>query len=167
MESATTLVVPPPNMMSVLCAPFRPGHFAGVATIVTKLLNAVSPTVSYFGEKDGQQLAIIRRLVVDLQINVEIQGCPTVREASGLACSSRNQYLSAEEKEQASAIYRSLRQAEEAFRQGERETAKLIAIARQELAKTPVISLQYLEIVAPDTLCPLDTITEEIGRAHV
>ena len=159
-EAATTLVVPPTAMMSVLCAPLRPGHFAGVATIVTKLLNAVSPTVAYFGEKDGQQLAIIRRLVAHLQINVEIQGCPTVREASGLACSSRNRYLSAEEKEQAAAIYHSLRQAEEAFRQGERETAKLIAIARQELAKTPVIAVQYLEIVAPDTLCPLEFITE-------
>jgi pantoate ligase/cytidylate kinase len=159
-ETATTLVVPPAAMMSVLCAPFRAGHFAGVATIVTKLLNAVSPTVAYFGEKDAQQLAIIRRLVADLKLPGEIQACPTVREASGLACSSRNQYLSAEEKKQAVAISRSLRQAEQAFRQGERETAKLIAIARQELALTPAIAVQYVELVHPDTLAPLQTIEE-------
>lgn len=159
-ESATTLVVPPPAMLSVLCAPFRPDHFPAVATIVTKLLNIVNPTVAYFGEKDAQQLAIIRRSVADLNLPVAIQACPTVREASGLACSSRNQYLSAEEKEQAVAISRSLRQAEQAFRQGERQSDKLIAIARQELAATPAIAVQYLELVHPDSLAPLEIVGE-------
>jgi pantoate ligase/cytidylate kinase len=161
-EPATTCLVPPPAMMSVLCAPFRPGHFPAVATIVAKLLNIVRPAVAYFGEKDAQQLAIIRRSVADLNLPGEIQACPTVREASGLACSSRNQYLSPQEKEQATAIYRSLRQSERAFRQGERESSKLIEITRQELAATPALALQYIELVHPHTLIPLETI-EELG----
>jgi pantoate ligase / CMP/dCMP kinase len=155
-----TAVVPPPAMTSVLCGQFRAGHFQGVATIVTKLLNIVAPNNAYFGEKDGQQLAIIRKLVKDLNIPVEIKGCPTVREASGLAYSSRNQYLSAEEKEQALAISRSLQAAQQAFRQGEREAFKLIDRVKQELAKTPDVKIQYVDLVEPQTLARLEKIEE-------
>lgn len=153
-------VHPPAAMTSVLCAPFRPGHFVGVATVVTKLLHIVSPTTAYFGEKDAQQLAIISRLVADLNITVEIQACPTVREPSGLACSSRNQYLTPTEKEQAAVLWQSLQQAQVAFKQGEREAAKLIGVARQTLAQRPAVQVQYVELVHPQTLTPLEEVTE-------
>jgi pantoate ligase/cytidylate kinase len=159
-ESEMTAVVPPPAMTSVLCGQFRAGHFQGVATIVTKLLNIVAPNKAYFGEKDGQQLAIIRKLVKDLNIPVEIKGCPTVREVSGLAYSSRNQYLSADEKERALAISRSLQAAQQAFRTGEREAFKLIDLVKQELAQTPEVKIQYVDLVEPQTLAKLEKIEE-------
>ncbi|NJK49224.1 bifunctional pantoate--beta-alanine ligase/(d)CMP kinase [Candidatus Gracilibacteria bacterium] len=159
-SSKMTAVVPPPAMTSVLCGQFRMGHFQGVATIVTKLLNIVAPNNAYFGEKDAQQLAIIRQLVKDLNIPVEIKGCPTVREASGLAYSSRNQYLSADAREQALAISRSLQTARQAFLMGEREAFKLIDLVKQELAKTLEVKVQYVDLVEPQTLARLEKIEE-------
>ncbi|MGK7876171.1 MAG: bifunctional pantoate--beta-alanine ligase/(d)CMP kinase [Xenococcaceae cyanobacterium] len=156
----TTTVVPPAAMISVLCGPFRPGHFQGVATIVAKLLNIVQPTNAYFGEKDAQQLAIIRRLVEDLDLPVEIRACPIVRETSGLAYSSRNQYLTLKEKEQALGLSRSLQQAQKVFRIGERHASKLVAIVQQELALIPEIEVEYVELVHPRTLMPLEEIDE-------
>lgn len=158
--SIATQVVPPESMTSVMCGCYRPGHFQGVATIVTKLLNIVAPTNAYFGEKDAQQLAIIRQLVKDLNIDVEIKGCPTVREASGLAYSSRNQYLTSTEKEQASSISRSLQAAQKAFKRGERETNSLLDIVKQELEKTPEVKIQYVELVHPQTLGRIEKIEE-------
>jgi len=157
-----TQVVPPESMTSVLCGRSRIGHFQGVATIVTKLLNLVQPTRAYFGQKDAQQLAIIRRLVADLNLSVEIVACPTVRESSGLALSSRNRYLTEREKEEASVLYRSLRQAERAFLTGERSSDELIAVTKLELARVPAIEPEYVELVDPTTLIPLDKI-EEVG----
>jgi pantoate ligase / CMP/dCMP kinase len=159
-ESEMTAVVPPPAMTSVLCGQFRVGHFQGVATIVTKLLNVVAPNNAYFGEKDAQQLAIIRKVVKDLNIPVEIKGCPTIREASGLAYSSRNQYLNLEEKEQALAISRSLKAAQQDFSKGEREAAKLLDRVKQELARTPEVKIQYVDLVEPQTLTRLEKIEE-------
>ena len=164
--SDITAVIPPTSMTSVLCAPFRPHHFQGVATVVTKLFNIIQPKVAYFGEKDGQQLAIIRRLVQDLQIPVEIRACPTVREASGLAVSSRNQYLTPQEKEKAAILYRSLQQAQQAWQNGERDASKLRQIVRQKLAQIPEIKLQYVELVHPQTLMPL-TRVEELGMLAI
>ena len=158
--NTTTLVVPPPEMTSVLCGATRTGHFQGVATIVTKLLNLVRPDRAYFGRKDAQQLAIIRRFVADLNIPVDIVPCPIVREASGLAFSSRNQYLSAEDKENAAALSGSLQRAEEAFWQGERRSDRILEIVRTELADVPQLELEYVELVHPDTLTPLETIEE-------
>lgn len=158
----STTVVPPESMTSVLCGRSRLGHFRGVATIVAKLLNVVQPTRAYFGQKDAQQLAIIKRLVADLLIPVEIVACPTLREPSGLALSSRNQYLSLEEKEQASVLYRSLQQAEKAFRTGERSSRSLIAITKLELATVPAMQSEYIEIVDYNTLMPLEQV-EEVG----
>ncbi len=158
--SATTTVIAPPTMTTGLCGSFRPGHFTGVATIVTKLLNIVQPTVAYFGEKDAQQLAIIRSVVQDLNLPVTIKACSTVREASGLACSSRNQYLSATEREQALAIFHSLQQAQNIFRSGQRSSAQLVKIVRQELAQIPAIKVQYVELVDPKTLTSLERIEE-------
>ncbi|GAB4230846.1 MAG: bifunctional pantoate--beta-alanine ligase/(d)CMP kinase [Stanieria sp.] len=159
-QSLTTTVVPPITMTSGLCGRFRPGHFTGVATIVTKLLQIVQPHRAYFGEKDAQQLAIIRRVVTDLNLPVEIRGCPIVREKSGLALSSRNQYLSATEKEQAAAIYRSLQQAAVAFKQGKNRVDTLIDLVKQELATVPAIKIQYVELVDPQTLQSLDRVKD-------
>lgn len=155
-----TEVLPPASMMSGLCGAFRPGHFPGVAIIVVKLLNIVQPTRAYFGEKDAQQLAIIRRLVKDLHLPVEIRPCPIVRETSGLAYSSRNQYLSPEERERATVLFRSLQQARKAFSKGERQGKVLLEIVTRELAREKDIRVEYVELVHPMTLEPLDMIKE-------
>jgi len=158
----TTTVVPPAAMTSVLCGRSRIGHFQGVATVVTKLLNAIQPERAYFGEKDAQQLAIIRRLVADLKIPVEIVGCPIVREASGLACSSRNQYLTSQQREQAQGLYQGLLQAEKAFRAGECDRTRLVDVVQKKLAKFLDIEIEYIELVDPNTLTPLDKV-EDVG----
>ncbi len=133
-ETATlTQVVPPASLISGLCGRSRLGHFQGVATIVTKLLNIVTPTRAYFGHKDAQQLAVIRRLVADLNSNVEIVGCPIVREPSGLALSSRNQYLSPEEKELAAVLYRSLQRGAEVLSKGNSRSDAIISAVKAEI----------------------------------
>jgi pantoate--beta-alanine ligase len=133
----------------------RPGHFRGVCTVVAKLFHLLSPDAAVFGEKDFQQLAIIRRLVRDLNFAVEIIGAPTVREADGLACSSRNEYLSAEEREQAPALQRALQEARRLVAAGERNVVKLLAAARQIIAQAPLARIDYLEIVNAETLQPI------------
>lgn len=156
-----TRVQPPIELVSGLCGAFRPGHFEGVATIVTKLLNLVQPDRAYFGQKDAQQLAVIQQLVSDLNLPVTIVPCPIVREASGLALSSRNQYLSDEEKIKATALYRGLSQAEKLFRSGERVSATLVQAVKQELEKVSELRPEYIELVDPMTLKTLDTVTDE------
>lgn len=160
-ETQVTQVIPPSAMISSLCGRARLGHFQGVATIVTKLLNLVQPDRVYFGQKDGQQLAIIRKLVADLNLPVEIVACPTVREPSGLALSSRNQYLTATEKEQAKVLSRGLQTAEAAFSAGLRNSSELIALVGQEIATVSNVSVEYIELVDPTTLMSLDKIEEE------
>lgn len=166
-ELLLTQVVPPARMTSVLCGRFRPGHFQGVATIVTKLLNVVQPHRAYFGQKDGQQLAIIQQLVKDLNLAVEIVACPTLREASGLALSSRNRYLTPEQKEQAAVLYRALQRAELGFNTGERSAKALIEVVESEFATaSPAagitsMALEYVELVHPITLMPLEIVEEE------
>ncbi|MEH1785293.1 MAG: bifunctional pantoate--beta-alanine ligase/(d)CMP kinase [Nostoc sp.] len=160
-ESKVTQVIPPSAMITGLCGRSRQGHFQGVATIVTKLFNLVQPNRAYFGQKDGQQLAIIKRLVADLNLPVEIVACPTVREASGLAFSSRNQYLTATAKEQAAVLYRGLQRAEAAFIAGDRNSNKLIAMVQQEVAMVSTVSVEYIELVEPTTLMSLEKVEEE------
>ncbi len=160
-ESNVTQVIPPSAMITGLCGRSRLGHFQGVGTIVTKLFNLVQPDRAYFGQKDGQQLAIIRRLVADLNFPIEIVACPTVREPSGLALSSRNQYLTATEKQQAALLYRGLQQAEAAFLAGVRNSDKLIAIVQQEMAMVSNIFVEYIELVDATTLMSLDKVKEE------
>jgi pantoate ligase / CMP/dCMP kinase len=152
--SSLTQVVPPPAMTSVLCGKSRPGHFQGVAAIVTKILSLVQPTRAYFGQKDAQQVAIIRKLVADFNLPVEIVACSIVREASGLAMSSRNQYLTQEQKQQASVLYRALQQALKTFSSGDRTAAAILAAVKAEVASTAV-ELEYAELVDPNTLAPL------------
>ena len=150
--SLTTRVIPPPAMTQILCGKYRPQHFEGVATIVTKLLNIIQPDQAYFGQKDAQQLAIIHSLVKDLNIPVKIVPCPIIREDSGLALSSRNQYLSEQEQEQAANIYRSLHSAQQAFEQGETKVSALINLVKQQLKSTPEVKIQYIELVEPISL---------------
>jgi pantoate--beta-alanine ligase len=130
----------------------RPGHFRGVCTVVAKLFNILNPDVAVFGEKDFQQLAIIRRMVRDLNFPVEIIGASTVREADGLACSSRNQYLSAVEREQAPVLQRALQAARQEVRGGERSTETILAAAREVIATASLARIDYLEIVNAETL---------------
>ncbi|HCA93563.1 MAG TPA: cytidylate kinase [Cyanobacteria bacterium UBA9226] len=151
-DPISTMVVPPESITSVLCGRFRPGHFQGVATIVTKLLNLVQPNRAYFGQKDAQQLAIVRRLVADLNIPVEIVACPTVREASGLAFSSRNQYLTEAQKAQASILYRSLQEGAKVFQAGDCDRAVIIEAVRSKLAEVSDIEVEYIELVDPQSL---------------
>lgn len=153
-----TQVVPPPSMVNRLCGNTRTGHFQGVATIVAKLLNIVQPDRAYFGEKDAQQLAIIRRIVTDLNLPVNVIGCPTLRANSGLAHSSRNQYLSPTGRSQAAVIYRSLQQAQKLAQNGETDPHKLLTAAKTELNTVPEFHLEYLELVDPHTLQSIDTL---------
>lgn len=157
-----TQVVPPIAMTSLLCSRFRKGHFQGVATVVTKLLNLVQPESAYFGQKDAQQLAIIRRLVADLNLPVAIVACPIVREASGLALSSRNQYLSQSQKAQAPVLFRALCLAQKTFQAGEDNSISLIEVVKSELDSVSDIQVEYVELVHPTTLMPLDQV-EEVG----
>jgi pantoate ligase/cytidylate kinase len=155
-----TQVIPPVAMTSVLCGRSRPGHFQGVATVVTKLLNLVQPERAYFGQKDAQQLAIIQRLVTDLNLPVTIVGCPIVREESGLALSSRNQYLTPSQKAQAPVLFEALRTAQKAFQAGERDRISLIETVKSELAVASELQLEYVELVHPKTLTPLDEVND-------
>ncbi|HET9194330.1 MAG TPA: pantoate--beta-alanine ligase [Vicinamibacterales bacterium] len=141
-----------------LCGQFRPGHFDGVATVVTKLFDIVQPDVAYFGEKDAQQLAVIRRMVADLNIPVDIAGVPTVREADGLALSSRNVRLSAEERSKAIALYRALREAERAVAGGERDARAVERLAAAVIPPDASLRLEYLEVVDPVELQRVDGI---------
>jgi pantoate--beta-alanine ligase len=129
-------------------------HFRGVTTVVTKLLNIVSPDVAYFGQKDAQQVIVIRRLVEDLNINVRIEACPTVREADGLAMSSRNAHLSSGERAQALAMPRALAAAAKAVKDGERSADVLMAAARTAMSALGV-EPEYIALVQPDTLDPV------------
>ena len=137
-----------------LCGRSRPVHFRGVATVVTKLLLAAKPHVAVFGEKDFQQLALIRRLVQDLGFDVEVVGVPTVREPDRLALSSRNAYLDASTRPQAICLVRALEAAERAVAAGERSCHSLLQRVRAEIAKAPQADLDYAELRDPDSLEP-------------
>jgi pantoate--beta-alanine ligase len=134
----------------------RPGHFRGVTTVVAKLFNAVGPEKAYFGQKDAQQAAVIRRMVRDLDFPIEIVVCPTVREADGLAMSSRNVYLSQAERQAATVLFRSLSAAKSAYDSGERTAENLRALVRATVASEPKARLQYVSCADYDTLEELD-----------
>ncbi|MEY2521523.1 MAG: pantoate--beta-alanine ligase [Ilumatobacteraceae bacterium] len=133
----------------------RPGHFRGVATVVAKLFGAIQPDVAVFGQKDFQQLAIIRRMVTDLDMGIEIVGAPTVREPDGLAISSRNSRLSGDDRRAAVCIVQALHLASAALEAGERDAARLLGLATERIVAEPRAKLDYLEIVDPVTLDPL------------
>ena len=158
-----------------LCGAVRRGHFSGVATVVAKLFNIVRPHVAIFGCKDYQQLQIIRRLVRDLNFDVEVIGHPTVREADGLAMSSRNAYLDPAERKAALCLYRSLRHAEEMIRLGERRGAAIVDAARGEIAREALARIEYVSLCDPESLREIDPVQDaallalavRIGKARL
>ena len=137
----------------------RPGHFRGVATVVAKLFEIVRPDYAFFGQKDAAQVAVVRKMVSDLNMDVELVVCPIVREKDGLAMSSRNVYLTPEQRQQALVLSRSLLRIQKAAEAGERDSARLIEIGKQAIAEEPGARLDYFAIVDPDTLDPVADIS--------
>jgi pantoate--beta-alanine ligase len=148
-----------------LCGRFRPGHFRGVTTVVAKLFHIVQPGVAYFGEKDAQQLAVIRRMVRDLNMPVRIVGVPTVRESDGLALSSRNQRLGPEERRVAPVLYQALLAAERAIAAGATDPAEARGTALAVLGREPLVRVEYLEVVDPVEMQPVDRIAGPVRVA--
>ena len=158
-DIATT--VDPGPIATVTEGWYRPGHFAGVATVCVKLFNQVGPCAAYFGKKDAQQLAVIRQVVADLDLPVEVVACETVREEDGLAMSSRNKYLDTEQRSVAPEIYRALKLAADRCARGETSAEVLIAEVTEHLEGTkPDIDVQYVAIVDPATFFPVETVTD-------
>ena len=143
------------SLSATLCGKSRPGHFRGVCTVVAKLFHLLAPDVAIFGEKDFQQLAIIRRMVRDLNFQIEIIGAPTVREPDGLASSSRNRYLNEMQREQATALYAALREAKRLVASGEQSASALIAAVGNVMAGASLARIDYLELVDAETLQPV------------
>jgi len=154
-QAGLTRVIPPAALIHHLCGAFRPGHFEGVATVVAKLFGLVQPQRSYFGEKDYQQLVVIQRLVKDLDIPVTVVPAATLREHDGLAMSSRNVYLTEDQRKQAPAIYETLQFVVEKTRSGELSLHEALAAGKAKLASIPGCTVQYLEACHPETLEPL------------
>ncbi|MFO7627455.1 MAG: pantoate--beta-alanine ligase [Candidatus Fermentibacteraceae bacterium] len=150
------------GLTSGLCGASRPGHFRGVTTVCCALFNIIGPDVAVFGEKDFQQLAVIRRMVSDLRLKPEIVQCPIVREPDGLAMSSRNAYLSPDERAQAALIYRGLTAVSDAAGEGETDLEALKAVFRNVLSRASLLSLSYLEAVDPDSLEPAENLDRTV-----
>ena len=145
-----------------LCGRYRPGHFRGVATVVLKLLEIVRPDVAYFGEKDAQQLAVVRRLAEDFNVPVRICAVPTVRESDGLALSSRNVRLSAAERAKAPVLYRALQLARESIEAGVSDASEIRRRAAAAIPSDPQLRIEYLELVDPRTFQPVDRVLGEV-----
>ncbi|MCM8772121.1 MAG: pantoate--beta-alanine ligase [Candidatus Omnitrophica bacterium] len=149
------------ELSEILEGKFRPGHFKGVCTVVLKLFNIVQPDKAYFGWKDAQQLIIIKKMVEDLNIPVEIIGCPTIRESDGLACSSRNVYLGEKEREKALCLYKALKKIEELIKKEKIYDCKVLIKEGEKIIKEEGVELQYLEIVKIDNLKKLEKIEKD------
>lgn len=154
----TTKVIPPASITSTLCAPIRPGHFTGVATVVLKLFNMVEPTAAYFGEKDYQQLTVIRQMVADLNVPIEVVGVPTVRESDGLALSSRNVYMNEEERQLAPKLHQVLCQVRDEALNGKVSLKYALTRGREIIRQIPNAELQYLEACDANTLEALNEV---------
>jgi pantoate--beta-alanine ligase len=148
------------DLSSKLDGGSRPGHFRGVSTVVSKLFEIVRPDRAFFGQKDAAQIALLRKMVRDLDMDVEIVVCPIVRESDGLAMSSRNAYLNPEQRQQALVLSRSLLEVKAAVDAGERDVGMLAEIGRRAIASEPAAKLDYLAIVDPDTLDPIDKVSK-------
>lgn len=145
-----------------LCGAKRPGHFRGVTTVVTKLFNIVKADRAYFGQKDAQQLAVIKRMVADLDMDIEVVGCEIVRDVYGLALSSRNTYLSEDERKQAPVLYKSLVKAKEAIENGERVSENIIELIEDTISEAKDAVIDYVEVVSNETLKPIEKIEGEV-----
>lgn len=148
------------TLTDTLCGASRPGHFRGVCTVVNKLFNIVQPNKAFFGQKDAQQLAIIMRMVSDLNMNLEVIGCPIVREDDGLAKSSRNTYLSAEERKAALCLSRAIFTAQEMIEAGERDAAKIAQAVTNTIEEEPLSRIDYVEVVNLGNMQPVETLPE-------
>jgi len=148
-----------------LCGRYRPGHFRGVTTVCAKLFNIVLPDLAYFGQKDAQQAVVIKKMVSDLNMPLEIVVCPTVREKNGLAVSSRNQYLSDEQRENAAVIYKSLRKCRQLVEAGTTDAHEIIAEMRKLLNQVPSMQIEYVSLVDAETLQPLEKGTGKVLAA--
>jgi pantoate--beta-alanine ligase len=146
------------TMTKPLEGAMRPGHFKGVTTVVAKLFNAVQPHKAYFGQKDAQQAAVIRRMTLDLNYPIEVVVCPTMREADGLAMSSRNVYLDPEQRRAAAVLFRALSAAKEMYEAGERDAEKLRKKMKEALEAEPLAQMQYVSCADYDTLEELDIV---------
>lgn len=153
------------NLTKGLCGKSRPTHFRGVCTVVSKLFNIVQPDRAYFGQKDAQQLAVVRRMVRDLNFDLEIIGCPIIREEDGLAKSSRNTYLSAEERKAAVVLHKSLEKGERMLRGGEKDAEKIKQAIREVILAEPLAKIDYVEVVDFDTLESVETADGEVLTA--
>jgi len=153
------------NLGDELCGKSRPTHFKGVCTVVSKLLNIVTPDSAYFGQKDAQQLAVIRRMVRDLDMNVRIIGCPIIREADGLAKSSRNTYLNKQERQAALVLHQALLLGQQLIQDGEQSTARLIQAMTEKVQAEPLARIDYIEIVDGDELKKTDRVSGQILAA--
>jgi len=156
---ATTVTVR--GVTEGLCGASRPGHFNGVATVVTKLFNIVRPDVAVFGQKDAQQLAVIRRMTADLNMEIEIIAAPIVREPDGLAMSSRNRYLDPDERRQAAVIYRALEHGRTMAASGVTGVRELVAAVHDEITGAPAARIEYVDIVDPGNMAPVEDVTGE------
>jgi pantoate--beta-alanine ligase len=156
--SSPVCVVDVGRVAEHLCGRFRPGHFRGVATVVLKLFEVTQPDRAYFGEKDAQQLAVVRHLASDFNVPVEIVGVPTVREPDGLAISSRNQRLQPDERRIATVLYEGLKAAQARVASGERDPARVAAAAREVISRQQPVKLEYLDIVDPSEMQPVERI---------
>jgi pantoate--beta-alanine ligase len=150
------------GLQDVLCGASRPGHFRGVATVVLKLFNIVQPDVAYFGQKDAQQARIIRQMVDDLNVPVRVRTCPIVREPDGLALSSRNQYLNADQRHYAVVLFQALQEARSLIDRGERDAAVLCQMLVSRIQGTPGADLDYAEIVGANTLQRMERLRGEV-----
>jgi pantoate--beta-alanine ligase len=148
-----------------LCGRSRPGHFRGVATVCTKLFHIVGADAAFFGQKDAQQVAVIRRMVADLNMPLEIVVCPTVREPDGLAMSSRNQYLSPQERKEATVLYRSLQRGAELIREGEMDAARITGQMGEILRQVPALRVEYVSIVDAEILEDLKQVQGKVLAA--
>lgn len=164
--SGAVTKVDPGSLGAIWCGASRPGHFVGVATVVTKLLGIVGPDAAFFGEKDYQQLQVLKRVVADLDLPVEVVGCPIVREADGLALSSRNRYLTSDQRSHALVLSRALTRAAERVAGGDRDAVSIAEELSSTIASEPEVILDYATVVDAHTLQPLAEITAE-ARALV
>ena len=153
------------TVTSHLCGRFRPGHFRGVATVVLKLLNILEPERAYFGEKDAQQTMVVRQLVKDLNLPVDIRQVPTVRDSDGLAISSRNRHLGARERTAATALFRALTEIRAMVREGARDAGEICRSGLRLLSREPLVEVEYLELVDPETMQPVPEIRGPVRAA--
>lgn len=150
------------NLTDCLCGASRPGHFRGVTTVCSKLFNIVTPDLAFFGQKDAQQSIVLKRMVADLNMPLQILICPTIREPDGLAVSSRNRYLTAAQRKEAPILYQALKKCRQLIDSGTRDCPRIIEAARQTINQAPGIQIEYINICSTETLTDLDIVTGNV-----